>query len=267
MSHRITKYFWELRRHGILHEMHVIAIKTPKITPEDQDILAVLDAALPSLTEGDIVAVTSKIVSICEGSVVPTDTTNKEALIRQEAEHYLPGDFSRYNYHFAVKHHTLAGSAGVDESNGSGHFILWPRDPQTTANTIWQHLRNRHGLQSLGIIITDSTSQPMRRGAIGIALAHSGFVSLRRYVGQPDLFGRPFVAEHANVSGGLAATAVFAMGEGSEQTPLCVISGAPNIEFQQRTPSLKELDHLHLTLETDVYAPFFTNAPWQNGPR
>lgn len=249
---------------GILHEMQVIAIKTPKITPGGQDILAVLDAALPPLAEGDIVVVTSKVVSICEGSIIPAGTTDKETLIRQEAERYLPGDFSRYNYHFAVKHHTLAGSAGVDESNGSGHFILWPRDPQTTANAIWQHLRSQYGLENLGIVITDSTSQPMRRGAIGIALAHSGFVSLRRYVGQPDLFGRPFVAEHANVSGGLAATAVFAMGEGSEQTPLCVISDAPNIEFQQRSPSPEELEHIHLTLETDVYAPFFAAAPWRS---
>lgn len=243
--------------------MQVTAIKTSKITPGSQDILSVLDTVLPLLAEGDVVAVTSKIVSICEGSVVPADATDKDTLIKQEAERYLPGDFSDYNYHFAVKHHTLAGSAGVDESNGAGHFILWPRDPQATADAIWQHLRNRHGLRNLGVIISDSTSQPMRRGAIGIALAHSGFVSLRRYAGQPDLFGRPFVVEHANISGGLAATAVLAMGEGSEQTPLCVISDAPNIEFQQRPPSREELGHIHLTLETDVYAPFFVSAPWQ----
>lgn len=244
--------------------MQVITVKTPKITPEDRDILAVLDAALPSLAEGDIVAVTSKIVSICEGSVIPVGTIDKETLIEQEAERYLPADFSQYHYRFAVKHHTLAGSAGVDESNGSGHFVLWPRDPQGAADMIWEHVRNRYGLTNVGVVITDSTSQPMRRGAIGIALAHSGFVSLRRYVGQPDLFGRPFVAEHANVSGGLAATAVFAMGEGSEQTPLCVISDAPNIEFQQRPPSPEELENIRLTLESDVYAPFFTSAPWRS---
>lgn len=243
--------------------MHVTAVKTPIITPESQNLLAVLDAALPELTEGDIVAITSKIVSICEGSVVPSGAIDKETLIAQEAERYLPGSFSRYSYHFSFKYHTLAGAAGIDESNSSGHFILWPRDPQATADAIWQHLRSRYGLKNLGVIITDSASQPMRRGAIGIALTHSGFVPLRRYVGQADLFGRPFVAEHANVSGGLAATAVFAMGEGSEQTPLCVISDAPNIEFQQHPPSSEELDQLHLTLETDLYAPFYATAPWR----
>ena len=47
--------------------MKVIPVKTQKVVPGiDRDILNVLDQYLPSLTEGTVVAVTSKIVAICE---------------------------------------------------------------------------------------------------------------------------------------------------------------------------------------------------------
>ena len=62
--------------------MNIIAVKTPKITPNDTSIFAVLDTALPELVDGSIVAVTSKIVSICEGNLVPIDSMDKDELLR-----------------------------------------------------------------------------------------------------------------------------------------------------------------------------------------
>jgi putative folate metabolism gamma-glutamate ligase len=247
--------------------MQVTVIKTPKIMPSDQDILAVIDAALPQLAEGDIVAVTSKIISICEGNIVPMDGADKEQLIVQESDYYLPAELSKYGYHFSIVKDTLISVAGIDESNGEGVYILWPKDAQKTANMIWDHLRKKHGLRRIGVVIVDSTCQPMRRGTTGIALAHSGFLALRNYVGTPDLFGRPMNVTHANVSGGIASTAVFVMGEGAEQTPLCILSDASGVEFQDRYPSPEELALITISREDDLFAPFLNAVEWKNGER
>jgi F420-0:gamma-glutamyl ligase len=195
------------------------------------------------------------------------DGADKEQLIIKESDYYLPANLSKYGYHFSIVNDTLISVAGIDESNGEGVYILWPRDAQKTANMIWDHLRTKHGLTHVGVVITDSTCQPMRRGTVGIALAHSGFSALRNYVGAPDLFGRPMSVTHANVSGGIASTAVFVMGEGAEQTPLCVVSNAVAVEFQDRHPSSEELAFLAISREDDLFAPFLNAVQWKNGER
>ncbi|HXR50419.1 MAG TPA: putative folate metabolism gamma-glutamate ligase, partial [Verrucomicrobiae bacterium] len=110
--------------------MLVTAIKTPKITAGSIDLVNLLDQALPVLTDGSIVVITSKIVSLCENSVIPIGSIDKEQLIAEQAELYLPPSFSRYNHHFTIIGNTLVGVAGIDESNGDGNYILWPRDAQ-----------------------------------------------------------------------------------------------------------------------------------------
>lgn len=249
--------------------MQVQAIKTDKLTAGSSDLMAVVDAALPHLMERSIVVVTSKIVSICEGNIVPFPAADKEALIVQESDQYLPSTLSRYGHHFSVVDHTLIAAAGIDESNGDGHYILWPKDAQATANQLRKHLAERHQLQQIGVIITDSTCQPLRRGTTGIALAHSGFAALHDYIGQPDLFGKPFAVSMASISGGLAAAAVLTMGEGTEQTPLAVITDVPFVNFQDRNPDEDELAVLRIPLEEDLFGPFLQNESiaWQAGKR
>lgn len=247
--------------------MIVTAIKTTKITSRSIDLLALLDQSLPDLHEGSIVAITSKIVSLCEGNTVPADSTDKETLIAQEADLYLPVTASRYGYHFSITRNTLASSAGIDESNGEGHYVLWPKDPQTTANQVRAYLAKRFELRHVGVVITDSISRPLRLGSGGIALAHSGFAALHDYRSRPDLFGRPFKFERLDIAGGLAAAATLQMGEGSEQTPLAAISDLPFVTFQDRDPTEAELQELHVSLEDDLYAPFLTTAPWQTGKK
>jgi F420-0:gamma-glutamyl ligase len=247
--------------------MQVTAIKTPIVTAGAFTIFEVLDDALPNLENGCIVAVTSKIVSICEGSIVPHDYIDKEQLVVQESSLYLPATESKYGHHFTVTNNTVISMAGIDESNGEGYYILWPRDAQATANNIRRYLADKHGLTSIGVLITDSTCQPLRRGTTGIALAHSGFAALRDYVGTPDLFGRPFAVIQANVAGGVAAAAVLAMGEGSEQTPLAVLSDLPSIAFQQSDPTAEDLAESTVILEEDLFAPFLTAVKWERGDK
>lgn len=249
--------------------MKISAIQTHKITQQDKNIFEILEQYIDHVSENSVVAVTSKIVSICEGSIlkIESDGQLKDRLIEDNSQYYLPRSNNKYNVSFTVTNNILSASAGIDESNGNGFYILWPKNPQESANKIREYLVGMFGVKNLGVIITDSKTTPLRWGVTGITLAHSGFNALYDYIGKEDLFGRPFVYEKLNMADSLAAVAVLEMGEGSEQTPLAVIENIKNIEFQNRNPSQEELDSLRISLEDDLYAPFLKNADWKKGGR
>ena len=69
--------------------MIVKTVKTDKIVAGGPTIFELLDKHLTTLGEGSVVAITSKVVSICEGRVVPIGNIDKEELIKSEADYYL----------------------------------------------------------------------------------------------------------------------------------------------------------------------------------
>jgi putative folate metabolism gamma-glutamate ligase len=243
--------------------MQVRAIKTERITPGSIKLFDLFDKYIKSLSDGSILAVTSKVVSLCEGRVVPARGSSKDELIKKEADLYLSKEENRYNLYLTVKDNILAVSAGIDESNAAGHFVLWPKDPQKTANDIREYLTKRFKLKQAGAIITDSKTTPLRWGVTGIPIAHSGFKALKNLIGTPDLFGRKLKVTKVAVADALAAAAALVMGEGAEQTPLSIISDVPFAEFQDRNPTKKELEELKIAIEEDVYAPILKRAPWK----
>lgn len=245
--------------------MTITAYQTDRLEPgQAPRIVEVIDKAIAALPDRSILAVTSKIVAICEGRVVDVRSVAKDNLIEQEADRWLPRSLSRYDISLTIKRNRLIPTAGIDESNGDGFYILWPADPQASANALRRHLQQRFGQRRLGVIITDSTTAPLRAGTTGIALAHSGFLALKNYIGEPDLFGRSLKVTKANLADGLAAAAVLAMGEGNEGTPLAVISDLPFVTFQERDPSAKELAALIIDPDDDLYGPILKTAPWQS---
>ncbi|MBI2430612.1 MAG: coenzyme F420-0:L-glutamate ligase [Candidatus Levybacteria bacterium] len=244
--------------------MQVNVIKTHKITGSDKDVFAVLDKYLPEVSEGSIVVVTSKILSIIEGRVVKIGDVSKEELVAQEAEFYLPAD-PKYHFSLTIKNSLLIPSAGIDESNGNGYYVLWPKDPQKWANDIRDYLVKKFHLKNIGVIITDSKTTPLRWGVTGAAIAYSGFMPLNDQVGTPDVFGRVMQATKVNVMDGLSAAAVVVMGESSEQTPLAVIEDAPFVQFVNRNPTAEELQALKINLKDDLYAPLLKSVEWKKG--
>jgi putative folate metabolism gamma-glutamate ligase len=251
----------------VVKAVRVVPVKTDPISARDRDLFAILERYVLVLAERSILAVTSKIVAICEGRVVEIGDVAKSALIEQEAELFLPPTESKYGITLTISHNLLVPTAGIDESNGDGHYVLWPRDPQRSANEIRRHLTERFALHEVGVVITDSTSRPLRLGVTGVALAHSGFAALNDYAGHPDVFGRPLAVTKANVRDGLAAAAVLVMGEADEQMPLAVIDDLPFVTFQERNPTAEDLATLRISLEDDLYAPLLTRAPWRKGGR
>ena len=159
--------------------MNVTAIKTDRISPGSTSLIVLLDTVITEMTEGSILAISSKIVSICEGRAIPFDKADRESLIVQESERYLPETMSKYGHHFTITHGSLIASAGIDESNGNGNFILWPKDAQATANKVRGYLIDRFKLQKVGVIITDSTSIVLRAEQLEQC---SPIVDLTRYM-------------------------------------------------------------------------------------
>jgi len=244
--------------------MRVYSIKTHKIT-DDRDLLALLDRYLTSLDEGSVLAITSKIVSICQGRLVPVGSVDKQTLIEQEADLFLPRSSSRYNVSLTIKDNLLIPSAGLDESNAFGQYVLWPEDAQGVANQVRAHLCRRFSLRHVGVVITDSKTTPLRLGVTGVAIAHSGFLAINDFVGQEDLFGRQLAMTRVNIADALAVAAVLVMGESSEQTPLAVVDDLPFVHVQERDPTPEELQQRWIDLEDDLYAPLLQGAAWQKG--
>jgi dihydrofolate synthase / folylpolyglutamate synthase len=244
--------------------MRVSTIRTPRISAGTSTLIDLIDATVPAMPTRSVLAITSKIVSLCEYSIAPA-VEDKESLIQGEADYYMPGEHSKYGIRFTITRDTLIPSSGIDESNSGDGYVLWPRDPQNTANTVRLHLTQRSGHDQIGVIITDSTCRPLRRGVSGIAIAFSGFRPLRNYVGQPDLFGRLFTVSQSDIVGGLAAAAVLVMGEGAESTPMSLVEELNFIDFVPRDPTDEELASLRIPLEEDLFAPFLEAVTWQEG--
>jgi len=153
--------------------MHLQAIRTRPIIPgSDINLLSILDEYVTSLTDNSVLVITSKIVAICEGKIASLNL-DKDELIQQEADWFLPGSSNRYDVCLTIKDGTLAALAGIDESNANGYYILLPKAPQDTDNQVRKYLKTKFNLKKFGVIITDSISSPLRWGVRGIALAYT----------------------------------------------------------------------------------------------
>lgn len=244
--------------------MIVTAYKTGKITAGAR-LFPILDQYLPELSEEDIVVITSKIVSICQGRVVANDgTTDKYALILSEADAVIEDEkLKRLGVILTIKDDILISNAGIDESNGNGYFILWPKDIHKIAADVWQYLRKKYKRKHIGVIITDSHTTPLRWGTTGMGLAWAGFEALNNYIGTPDIFGRNLRVTKASILDGLSAAAVVSIGEGNEQTPLAVIRDTSFVTFQDRPPTKSEIAGLQITLGEDIFSPLLTAVRWK----
>lgn len=223
-----------------------------------------LDRNLDSLAERSILAISSKVVALCENRIAPAET-DKESLIREESDYYLPRELRKHGASCAITHHAFIGVGGIDRSNAGDCFVLLPADPQASVDAIYTYLNNRFEISDCGVVMTDSHSTPFRRGASGISLAWRGFHGLRDYRGTPDVFGRPMRVEQANLPDAIAAASVLAMGEGNEQTPLTIVSDIPGIVFDEYAPDEAERAEFFVDPEEDIFSPIIDFGKMRRG--
>jgi coenzyme F420-0:L-glutamate ligase/coenzyme F420-1:gamma-L-glutamate ligase len=106
-------------------------------------------------------------------------------------------------------------------------------------------------VKKLGIIITDSTNRPGKRGVVGIGMYALGINPVLDKRGTKDLFGRELEYSTINVVDALSAMAVYLMGESDECTPIVIGRGIPNVEFTTAV----EYEESVIPLEQDLFRP------------
>lgn len=249
--------------------MRVVSIKTHPLRPTDTPRLTdIIDRYIPKLVERSVVVVTSKIVAICEGSYVKSDTiSHKEALVPAHADLYIPAEENKYGFCLTITDSMLVASAGIDESNADGYYILWPRDAYASAAQIWEYIRQRDEIDELGVVLSDSCTRPLRWGVTAQAISHCGFEPLKDYRGTPDIFNRNLKVTRMNIADHLASTGAFVMGEGSECTPFALVTDVPHMVFMDRPPTTSEIDSLKISLDDDLYGSILKRAPWRKGKK
>lgn len=230
--------------------MQIKPIKT-RIFQENENLFEFVIQHLKKIPEDAVLVITSKIVALAEGRTAEiTDEKSKIKLIKAESEVAI----ETKHVWLTVKDGMLMASAGIDESNSAGKLVLLPRDSFRSASVLRKKLLKHYNLRNLGILITDSRTIPLRAGVSGVALGYAGFRGVRDYRNTPDIFGRKMQFSRTDIADSLATAATLVMGEGSEQTPLGLITKAP-VEFKERVNRRE----LHIDPEEDMYRPFFTN--------
>jgi len=244
--------------------MDIKPIKTRPFLPP-KDSLSDLLEAIPIMKEKSVIVITSKVISICQGRCISINSVkNKDELIKKEADFYLDREEVPNKWvMLTIKNNILIPTAGIDESNGNGYYILWPANPFGAARQIYDFLKKKFSLRELGIIISDSHTTPLRWGATGIAISSYGFNPLKDYRGSKDIFGREMKITQANVADSIASAATLVMGEGNEQTPLAIVEDTGFIEFQEM--EAKE-DQLKIDRHEDIYGPLLNNVNWKSQP-
>jgi len=246
--------------------MKVKAIKTRVFLPPKDDLLSFLKKSLPAtIKEKSIIVVTSKIIAIGEGRCIKISKGfNKPNLVKKEADFYIDKDkIGGKISTLTIKDSILISSSGIDESNGNGYYILWPKNPFLSAKKIHQFIKKEYKLKNIGVIISDSHRIPLREGIMGMGIAYHGFYPLRDYRGTQDIFGREIKASQTNIVDSLAAAAVFDMGEGNEHMPIAIIENARDLIFSNEDFSNKDL--LKTTMNEDKYSFFLKSDIWKKG--
>lgn len=233
--------------------MQFIPVKTKIFLPPQDDLFRELETVLPTLCDGDVVLVSSKVVAISEGRCLKVVEADKTKLVEVEADYVIHTDYRPQP--LTIKHNTFLGAAGIDESNGNGYYILLPADCFASAQTIHEFLIQKFSLTNLGVIITDSRSLPLRYGATGVALGWWGIAPLQDHVGASDLFGRAFKYERSNIVDGIAAAANLVSGETDECMPVVIARDIPNLVFKDGNTS----SELFSPLADDTFRVLYKN--------
>jgi coenzyme F420-0:L-glutamate ligase/coenzyme F420-1:gamma-L-glutamate ligase len=179
------------------------------------------------LLDGDVVAVTHKIVSKAEGRIVELPDDGPDAhrhLVESEAKAIIRrrGDLSITETH----HGFVCANAGVDRSNaGSARAILLPLDPDRSANRIRLRLSDRFDVD-LAVIVTDTFGRAWRRGLTDVAIGVAGMAAIDDLRGQTDDFGKVLEVTEVATADEIAAAADLVIGK-SSRNPAAVVRGVP----------------------------------------
>ena len=205
----------------------------------DDDLAAMLSGPLRSMgvRDGDVVAVTQKIVSKAEGRVVPDDGDGRSAWVSRETRRVVA---RRGDLIIAETHHGfVCANAGVDASNVEEGFVsLLPVDPDASAEALRASLAEALGLSRLAVVITDTFGRPWRNGLVNVAIGCAGLPALVDLRGRADHHGRELEVTVVALADEVAAASGLVMGK-SARVPVALVRGVdPGTEMPGRAADL-----------------------------
>ncbi|MEV6118797.1 coenzyme F420-0:L-glutamate ligase [Streptomyces sp. NPDC052109] len=195
----------------------------PEVQPGD-DLAKLIAAAEPGLADGDVLLVTSKIVSKAEGRIVRAD--DREAAIDAETVRVVA---QRGALRIVENRQGLVmAAAGVDASNTpAGTVLLLPEDPDASARAIRAGLRQALGVD-VGVVVTDTFGRPWRAGLTDVAIGAAGVRVLDDLRGGTDAHGNPLSATIVATADELAAAGDLVKGKAAGR-PVAVVRGLPQV--------------------------------------
>ncbi len=226
--------------------LHIQALGGIPLVREGDDITALILSALREnqveLQEGDVLVVSSKIISKAEGRRVALDSVKpgEEAMRLAEEVQKDPrvvelilqesSMVSRTAPYVLVTQHRLgfvSANSGIDQSNieySEDYVLLLPLDPDASAITLRDRLLAETG-QHIAIVVSDTHGRPFRLGNIGVAIGLAGIPALVDQRGETDLFGRVLKATVQGYGDLIASAAHLVCGEGAEGLPVVLVRG------------------------------------------
>jgi len=204
----------------------------PEVRPGD-DLTAIVTVGASWLRDGDIVVVTSKIVSKSEGRLVntPADPVGREAarqkIIDDETARVVA---VRGRTRIVETHHGLVlAAAGVDESNvATDELALLPVDPDASARRIRDGLLITLGVD-VAVVVSDTMGRPWRTGQTDVAIGVAGLTAVRDHRGSIDAHGNELAVTEIAEADEVAAAAELVMGK-LDGVPVAVVRGLSTVD-------------------------------------
>jgi coenzyme F420-0:L-glutamate ligase / coenzyme F420-1:gamma-L-glutamate ligase len=206
----------------------------PEVT-EGADLAGLIADAATGLADGDILVITSKIVSKAEGRVARVD---REQAIDAESVRVVARRGSTRIVE--TRQGLVLAAAGVDASNTPpGTVVLLPEDPDSSARRLRKALMDRLGVR-IGVLVTDTLGRPWRAGQTDAAIGAAGVAPLRDYRGTADTFGTALEVSVAAVADELAGAGDLVKGKAAG-IPVAVVRGLADLVTEADGPGAQAL--------------------------
>ncbi len=217
-----------MTEHGSAAAVEMLPVPgLPEFRPGD-DLAAAIASAAPWLRDDDILVVTSKVISKCEGRIVdaPVDADERDTLRRKLIDAEAVRVLARKGKTLITENAIglVQAAAGVDGSNvDSAELALLPTDPDASAAALRDGLRERLGV-TVGVVVTDTMGRAWRNGQTDVAIGAAGLTVLHGYEGTVDRHGNELIVTEIAVADEIAAAADLVKGKLTD-IPVAVVRG------------------------------------------
>src|SRR5215211_3529202 len=208
----------------------------PEVRPGDDLARLLLEAvgrAGLELADGDVLAVTSKVVAKAEGRLVPLpdDPAGRERALQEAVAAETARVVARRGRLVIAETRTglVGANALVDASNAGGdRLVLLPADPDASAARLRAAIEELDG-HDVAVVVTDTLGRPWRLGQTDVAVGLAGMGALDDWRGRADGDGRPLEVTEVAVADEVAAAADLVKGKAA-RVPAALLRGVPRPE-------------------------------------